>query len=130
MVKMRQSYGKVRQIGHHLSPTDAKMTFIMKIKFKITNLHIEEATREAQKLTEAQKSLTPRTNSENTNSEYRYDIFAGHRWPCSWSLMTNSNSSLFNSFFSCTPSQSDVEIMNDKNDNISDECMESKLRCT
>ena len=48
------------------------MTFIMKIKFKITNLHIEEATREAQKLSEAQKSLTPRTNSENTNSEYRY----------------------------------------------------------
>ena len=52
----------------------------MKIKFKITNLHIEEATREAQKLTEAQKSLTPRTNSENTNSEYRYDICSDHKW--------------------------------------------------
>ena len=47
----------------------------MKIKFKITNLHIEEATREAQKLSEAQKSLTPRTNSEHTNSEYRYGFF-------------------------------------------------------
>ena len=35
---------------------------------------------------------------------------------------------MVNSVFSCTPSQSDVEIMNDKNDNISDECMESKLR--
>ena len=34
---------------------------------------------------------------------------------------------MVNSVFSCTPSQSDVEIMNDKNDNISDECMESKL---
>lgn len=50
----------------------------MKIKFKITNLHIEEATREAQKLSEAQKSLTPRTNSENTNSEYRYELYFGH----------------------------------------------------
>ena len=63
-----------------LYPTDTQITFIMKIKFKITNLHIEEATREAQKLTEAQKSLTPRTNSENTNSEYRYDICSDHKW--------------------------------------------------
>ena len=82
---------KVWQIDH-LYQTDTKITFIMKIKFKITNLHIEEATREAQKLTEAQKSLTPRTNSENTNSEYRYDIYVGHDWPCPWSLITNSSS--------------------------------------
>lgn len=77
---------KVWQIDH-LFPTYTKITFIMKIKFKITNLHIEEATREAQKLTEAQKSLTPRTNSENTNSEYRYDVCVGHK--CLWSFLTN-----------------------------------------
>ena len=102
----------------------------MKIKFKITNLHIEEATREAQKLTEAQKSLTPRTNSENTNSEYRYDIYVGHDSWLAMPMVINNQFELLNSVFSCTPSQSDVEIMNDKNDNISDECMESKLRCT
>ena len=45
-------------------------------------------------------------------------------------MVINNQFELLNSVFSCTPSQSDVEIMNDKNDNISDECMESKLRCT